>query len=186
MDDRIQVQKALQNSDEFSPLVVKYEKKIDTYIKGIIYVSVEDREDILQEVFLAAYRFLNSYNPAYSFSTWLYRIAHNQAMSFLRKHKMRLIHEFIPKTEEEEEGIENLSSDEDVERRVMHLLEIEQVKDRIDELSPQDRAVLILRFSEEKEYAEIASILRVPEGTVASLIHRAKVKLKKLLNHVSS
>jgi RNA polymerase sigma-70 factor (ECF subfamily) len=185
--DRQLVANALENPQMFAQIVEKYEKKIDAYLKSLIFASIEDREDILQEVFIAAYRYLNSYKPEFALSTWLYRIAHNQAMTFLRKHRTQFANEqtLAPSDSEDEEkySIEALISDENVEENVEKLLKLASVKKKMLELSIQDREILTLRYCEEQGYKEIASILRVPEGTVASMIHRAKAKLITLVNH---
>ena len=183
-EDILLVQRALVDSNEFAPLVEKYERKLASYLQSIIFASKEDREDILQEIFIAAYRFLNSYKSEYSFSTWIYRIAHNQAMSFFRKHRNRPAAEYVPETSDETADVmENISSDEDIEKDVEQFLKLELVKGKIKLLNTQDREVLLLRYCEQKEYNEIAAILQIPEGTVASIIHRAKNKLKKLVHH---
>jgi RNA polymerase sigma-70 factor (ECF subfamily) len=184
-EDITLVQRALADSNEFAAIVEKYEKKLDSYLKSIIFAAKEDREDILQDIFIAAYRFLNSYKSEYSFSTWLYRIAHNQAMSFLRKHKTRLAAEYLPQSKENDDNdvIENITSEENIEQEVEKILAVEQVKGKLSLLNTQDREVLVLRYCEQKEYNEIASILMLPEGTIASIIHRAKIKLKKLVSH---
>lgn len=186
-DDQEIVVLALKDASRFGVLVEKYEMKLDSYLRSILYVGKEDREDLIQEIFIAAYRYLNSYRPEYSFSTWLYRIAHNQAMSFLRKHKSRLASEQAfgqtSVDESTEDPIDSLASEEDVEKDVENLVKLESVKEKMKALSPQDREVLVLRYCEEQEYKDIASILRLPEGTVASIIHRAKNKLKKLVQH---
>ena len=182
VEDSVLVQKALLDVSEFAPLVERYEKKLDSYLRSIIFSSKEDREDILQEIFIAVYRFLNTYDTKYSFSTWIYRIAHNKAVSFLRKHGTRISSEYVAQSEDED-VVENMVSDEDIEKNVEYLLSLEWVKSKLELLSPQDRAILLLRYCEQKEYSEISAILRIPEGTVASLIHRAKSKLKKLVVH---
>lgn len=186
-DDRKLVEMALVDPQQFAAIVEKYEKKVASYLRTLIFASTEDREDILQEVFIAAYRYLNSYKPEFAFSTWLYRIAHNQAMTFLRKHKTRFTNEQVltqsGADEETESAIDALISDENVEENVEKLLQLKSVKEKMQELSTQDREVLILRYCEEQDYKEISSILRVPEGTVASMIHRAKAKLIKLVHH---
>jgi len=71
-------------------VVEKYEQKLMKYILRITSVDKEDAENILQEVFIKAYRNINSYNAKYSFSSWIYRIAHNHSLDFYRKYKNKL------------------------------------------------------------------------------------------------
>lgn len=180
--DRELVKNALASADAFGAIVVKFEHQLDAYLQRIIFAVKEDREDLLQEIFIAAYRYLNSYNPAYSLSTWLYVIAHNKAMSFLRRNRKKFTVE-LQNNEAEENQWENIESDFDVEAQVATLLELESVKKEMESLSVLEREVLVLRYCEEKEYSEISNILKMPEGSIASLLHRAKNKLKKGLQH---
>ncbi len=189
-EDLVLVQRAIASPDDFGAIVEKYERKIDSYIQSILRLTKEDREDILQEIFIAVYRNLNSYNSEYSFSTWLYRIAHNQTITFLRKNNSKFKHEKLQgnqvtqesESEDDAAQFENIASDEDIEANVEQLLQLKLVKERMRQLPLQDREILQLRYCEQQEYSQIESILRIPEGTVASLIHRAKAKLKKVLH----
>lgn len=171
------VQMTLEEVNNYGLLVEKYEAKLLRYIKRILYVNTEDAEDILQEVFIKAYRNLNSYDSKYKFSNWIYRIAHNEAVSFLRKNKKRL--KDIPNGSEEN-IFDTIVSDVDIEKEYLQEIEKEDLTKLLYELDVKSRDVLILKFLEEKDYNEISEILHVPSGTVGSLISRAKVKLKKL------
>lgn len=182
LTDKELVNNALASPEAFGAIVVRFEHRLDAYLQRIIYATKEDREDLLQEIFLSAYRYLHSFNSDYSLSTWLYTIAHNKAMSFLRKNRRRFAIEQQNKEGEENE-VEMIASDLDIEEQVSRLLHLEKVKKEMESLTITEREVLVLRYCEEKDYIEIASILKMPEGTIASLIHRAKYKLKKRLLH---
>lgn len=168
------VKLTLKDPRNYQPLVEKYEKKLICYVKNMIYVNEEDAQDIVQESFIKAYRNLNSYNPKYKFSSWIYRITHNEAISFLRKNKYRKL-EIV--NDPELNIFDTIASSLDLEK--------ESQKDEIDlalsKLDQRYRDVIILKFVEGMDYNEISEILHIPSGTVGSLINRAKVKLRELL-----
>jgi len=176
--DQELVKETLKGIDNYKYLVERYEKRLSTYIKRILYLNTEDAEDILQEVFIKAYRNLNSYNPKYKFSNWIYRIAHNESVSFLRKNKN--LQKNIVNTEENN-IFDSIPSDIDLEKEILEDSEREGVLHILQKLDPKSRDVLQLKYIEEKDYNEISEILQISSGTVGSLISRAKIKLKKLL-----
>ena len=149
------------------------------YIRRITNVDNETAEDILQEVFIKIYKNLHEYDEAFTFNSWVYRIAHNEAISFYRKQKVR------PKTVnlETDEGVDLLNMiPDDIDLRDDYVKKelARQVKKIIANLPDKYKAVLVLRFMEDKSYDEIADILQKPAGTVATLINRAKAEFKKL------
>ena len=81
------VEMVIKDPNSYKYIIERYEKKLLGYIRRILFVSKEDAEDILQDVFIKAYKNINSYDSKYSFSSWIYRIAHNESVSFLRKKK---------------------------------------------------------------------------------------------------
>lgn len=87
MDIRSLIQEINQNPDAFGEIIDAYEGKLIRYIMGISDTSYEDAENILQEVFLRAYRHINEYDLKWSFSSWIYRIAHNTTVDEFRKNK---------------------------------------------------------------------------------------------------
>ncbi|HIP49827.1 MAG TPA: sigma-70 family RNA polymerase sigma factor, partial [Candidatus Pacebacteria bacterium] len=79
----------LKDQDYYACLVQRYEDKIFRYIKRISSVPTEDVEDILQDVFISAYKNLNGFDHGFKFSSWLYHIAHNKTISFWRRMRLR-------------------------------------------------------------------------------------------------
>lgn len=176
--DKDIVRATLEDINNYRYLVEKYEDKLLRYIKRLLYLNNEDAEDILQEVFIKAYKNINSYNSNYKFSSWIYRIAHNESVSFLRRNKN--IRKNIP-NDPEFDIFETIAADIDLEKENLDQLNRDKVVSSLDELDKKSRNILILKYLEEKDYKEISEILRIPVGTVGSLIHRAKFKLKNLL-----
>lgn len=141
--------------------------------KGIIYKiansychHTEDRKDLIQEIIFQLWRSFDRYNDQYKYSTWLYRIALNVAISFYRKDSKRnnsareLTTDIIVFTEETA----------DVEQ-------LQLLQRFIFELPELDRAIMLL-YLEEKSYKEIADILGLTETNIATKINRIKSKLK--------
>lgn len=140
--------------------------------KGIIYKiansychHTEDRKDLIQEIIFQLWRSFDRYNDQYKYSTWLYRIALNVAISFYRKDSQRsspheLTADIIVITEETA----------DVEQ-------LQLLQRFIHELPELDRAIMLL-YLEEKSYREIADILGLTETNIATKINRIKGKLK--------
>jgi len=133
-------------------------------IHHIIAKLVHNREevrDLVQETFIKAFNSLESYRKEYRFTTWLYKIAANNSIDYLRKKK-----------------IESLSLDRpDLVKKEKRL----SITEAIDSLPPKYREVIVLRHQEDKSYEEISGILSIPIGTVKARIFRARELLKKKL-----
>ncbi len=182
-NDEELVAMTLKNPDVYSFLVERYEEKLLRYIMRISRSTKEDGEDILQDVFLSAYKNLNDFDQDLKFSSWVYRITHNKVISHFRKITAR------PKTttyEGDSNLLNILASDEDIARDLERKYTVGEVKDILDRLDERYREVLVLKFLEEKDYKEISDILEKPMGTVATLISRAKKQFKEKVQEGSS
>ena len=168
---------ALQSPDCFGCLAERYEAKLMRYIRRISGVSQEDAEDILQEIFIKVYRNLRSFNQSLKFSSWIYRIAHNQVVSSWRKTKSR---PQVLKFEADDDFLKFIASDVDLAGDTERRFAAEDVRKIINRLDEKYREVLVLKFLEGKDYREISDILRRPLGTVATLINRAKKQFRKI------
>ncbi|QHS61297.1 RNA polymerase sigma factor [Chitinophaga agri] len=141
--------------------------------KGIIYKiansychHAEDRKDLIQEIIFQLWRSFDRYNDQYRYSTWLYRIALNVAISFYRKDSKRTA------------GAHELTADILVVTEETADTEQLQLLQRfISELPELDRAIMLL-YLEEKSYKEMAEILGLTETNIATKINRIKGKLK--------
>jgi len=164
----------LQEKGYFKCLMDSYEAKLKRYILRISNVSLEEAEDILQDVFLKVYKNLNGFDPNLKFSSWIYRITHNEVISQHRKAQAR------PRlTEISEEIIKNIRSEFDLEGEIHNAHLADLIKAALDDLKPIHHEVLILKFFEEKSYEEISDILKKSTGTVATLIRSAKKEFKE-------
>lgn len=169
----------LRDQDFFSCLVDRYTGKLTRYIMRISAATKEDAEDLLQEVFVKAYRNLHDFDQSLKFSSWIYRIAHNQVISQWRKMKSR---PQVIKFEADEDFLKFIASDADLAGDTERKFEAEEVRKQIGKLDEKYQTVLVLKFLEGKDYKEISDILQKPLGTVATLINRAKKQLKRLIN----
>lgn len=175
------VKLTLKEKNNYQYLMQRYEAKLMRYIIRLSGARKEDAEDILQNVFLKTYRNLNDFDKSLKFSSWIYRIAHNETVTHLRKFDSR------PKTIDPETSsiIMNLTgTDSDIEKELDKKYDSEKITEIINRLSEKYRDVLILKYIEDKDYREISDILKKPPGTVATLLKRAKEQLRKeILNN---
>ncbi|PIR89594.1 MAG: RNA polymerase sigma factor SigW [Candidatus Harrisonbacteria bacterium CG10_big_fil_rev_8_21_14_0_10_40_38] len=165
----------VQNGDResFGVLVQRYESKMLRYARKFLS-HTGDMQDVVQEVFLKAYINIQSFDTKRKFSSWLYRIAHNEFISLIRKNSRQPFFSFDadtifphPVAEETSDG----------------LLKDKELKEALDsclaKLSPKYRELLTLFYFEELSYQEIADILRVPVSTVGVRLKRGKDHLRK-------
>ncbi len=178
LTDRELVARTLLDRHAYAGLVEKYQAALSRYISRLGARDIASIQDILQESFIKAYISLNDYDPTLPFSSWIYRIVHNETISYFRKQKNR------PRPIENEadlEIFEKIADDFDVVRDTDVRRRGQAVRIAIDTLDPSYKAVLILRFFEEKSYDEISDILHIPSGTVATYLNRGKIQLKEYI-----
>lgn len=162
----------------FTQLIKRYERPLLRYVLRISNLNAEDAEDVLQEVFIKVYQNLNNFDRKLKFSSWVYRITHNEVISNFRKRKIR---PQTLSTEFDEAIINNIATDFDIKNELDNKYlqgNINKVLSRIDYKYSQ---ILILKYLENKSYQEISDILRRPGGTIASLLHRAKKQFAREL-----
>lgn len=167
-----------EDSGVFGEVIRRYEGKLRRYLSRLGVGTKEDQDDLLQDIFLRVYEYHKSFNADLSFSSWIYRIAHNTTMS-MHRHRLTTAHGHqVDVSDEDFEAIAGeLRSDGGAEER-----EIRGVVGRaLASLTPEYREIIVLRFFEYKEYDEIADILRIPPGTVATRLSRAKEKMRSYI-----
>ena len=178
LSDAELVRLSLEKPDDFLYLVDRYKGKLMNYVRRLTNVNDDDVEDILQEVFIKVYLNLNDFNVDLKFSSWIYRITHNQVISGHRKLKARPEGYVVGM---EDKAALNLAADIDIAAGAdLNILKSNIVK-ILDGLDRKYRDILVLKFLEEKNYQEISDIIRKPAGTVASMINKAKSEFKKEL-----
>ncbi len=180
-DDALVSEALAGREDSYSKLVDKYQKPLYFHIRKMIK-EVELVDDLVQEVFMKAFHNLNSYSNEYAFSTWIYRIATNHTIDYLRKKKLQTLSIDQPYTTKDGDmeiqlPDESFSTDEPVMKKERKAI----VQEAIDDLPEKYRLVIEMRHMEEKSYQEIAEILDLPLGTVKAHIFRARELLYKAL-----
>lgn len=171
---------ALTDPQAIGAIIARYEDKLRRYIYRLGVRDHDEQADVLQDIFIKVYRNLNSYDTDLSFSSWIYRIAHNEAISWYRKRAVRPEGSLIA------EGDDVLAllptAAEAPEVAFDRTIEAKAVAAALAQLDEKYREVLVLRFFEHKEYDEISDILEIPIGSVGTLIHRGKKQLYHELN----
>lgn len=163
---------AIARGDEmaFGQLYYLYSKPAYNYILRLLY-DPEIAEDILQEVFLAVWKSARGFKGNSQVKTWIFRIAHNQAVSWLRKHKQHV----------KIDAVTGLSMGETPEQEMMEKMKYQEVQKSLEMLSEKHRAVIELAFAFDMNYAEISEVLGCPIGTVKSRMSYALRYLSALL-----
>jgi len=176
--DDIEIIRLIEKSRyNFYLLTKKYKNKLKRYIKHISFFNEEEVEDILQDIFLKVYKNLNSFDSSLKFSSWIYRIAHNETVDKIRKNKNRTRDVSI-----DNEDIKIiLKSNENIEDNLINKDNIEKIKKIIMGLPESYREVLILRYMEERSYEEIMDILKKPKGTIAALLNKGRKIIQEKL-----
>jgi len=180
MTDEEIVTMALREPGFFAHIIERYEAPLARYVTRLGVKRPENREDVLQEVFIKVYKNLNGFDTAMKFSSWIYRIAHNEAISWFRKQHVRPEGNLIGDSDE----ILGLVRTKEKDQEVLFDTEVnaEAVRAALEELDQKYRDVLILRYFEHLEYEEISDVLKIPVGSVGTLIHRGKQKLKACID----
>jgi RNA polymerase sigma-70 factor (ECF subfamily) len=183
LTDNELVDKVLEDQDYFRCIVNRYEDKLTRYILRITSVNKEDAEDILQDVFINVYKNLNGFDGNLKFSSWIYRITHNQVISRWRKEKNTPT---VFKNDDNLELFNKIMAEDDLFLELTKKDLEKEVGDILGKLKKEYAEVLVLKFLEEKSYREISDILKKPMGTVATLINRAKKDFKQIMNRQSN
>jgi RNA polymerase sigma-70 factor (ECF subfamily) len=141
----------------------------------------EDAEDLTQEVFIKVFRTLKSYDPQQAkFSTWVNRITRNHLVDHYRRTRS----DRVTSTLDDQMPIADGSSRGDPASRVESRERSERLQAGLSKLSPDLREAVILRDLQDLDYAEIAQVLEVPEGTVKSRINRGRLELARALKRM--
>jgi len=165
-----------ENSELFAEIIERYQQKLYRYLRYLTNRPSE-AEDILQDVFIKAYRNLLGFNTKKKFSSWIYRIAHNEGVNFIKKLNRRkeISLQGLGKIDSIPNGKNNSPLDAQVRKEIQ-----EKIKECLDELEAKYREPLILYYFEDKNYREISDILRTSTNTVGTLIFRGKRILKAI------
>jgi RNA polymerase sigma-70 factor, ECF subfamily len=168
------------NREAFDILVGRYQRGLYALIRGIVRDTGE-ADDLVQEAFYRAYRYLDRFDTERSFRPWIFKIGANLSFRYLRQHRRR---SWISiEAEDPQTGLtlgDRLRSP-GAEEAGPRLLEHRRLSEAMDRLPPLYRSILVLRAVHGLHYEEIAETLAIPVGTVMSRLSRARGALRELL-----
>ena len=179
------INRALENGDTSA-----YNELLRLYrdpIYFMLYEKVEDQElakDLTIEALGKAFKKLHMYTPKYAFSTWLFTVARNNCIDYLRKHKIPTIS--IDKLMVDENGKKAVfdlkSNDPNPEKIMITKQKIAILRQIVDQLKPKYRNLVKLRYFKEMSYDEISDVLNLPLGTVKAQLYRSREQLFKIMS----
>ena len=182
MEDAKWVKQAQKgDSTAFEQLVLAHQNQIYRLCFRMVG-NAEDAADMVQEAFLKAWRNLDRFQGDAAFSTWLYRLASNCCLDFLRSQKRRPTVSMTSEDEEgEEQTVEVADNSATPEETLLQKEEQREIAQAMASLDEEQRQILTLRVVNDLSYTEIAELLTIKEGTVKSRIARARENLRKKL-----
>lgn len=160
------------NIELFGVLIERYEVKIKRYARKFLS-DKEDINDVVQEIFIKVYKNIESFDIKRKFSSWLYRIAHNELINALKKKKRKVLplldlDVFLPYY------YKNEDLNEKIDKKRMQ----EIIDKCLDDLDFKYQEPIVLHYFEELSYKEISDVMEIPVSTVGIRIKRAKEKIK--------
>jgi len=170
-DEQLVKQIVNGDTEKYELIVVRYQQKLARYIKRLTN-RPEEVDDLLQEVFIKVYKNLRQFNFKLSFSSWIYRIAHNESINLIKSGWIQKITSLEP--------LFFIGKEDQIEQEIDRKQLRREMETCLNKLEAKYKEVLLLHYYEDKSYEEISDILRLPVKTVGVLIYRGKLKLKTL------
>jgi RNA polymerase sigma-70 factor (ECF subfamily) len=181
------IRRALDQKDESA-----YAELLNRYRESVYYMifkmsgNKDDVEDLVMEAFTRAFNKLHQYEPKYAFSTWLFRIATNVTIDFLRKKKNENTIYLSNKPEGSDVELEGMIKTPlpNPEERSIKKQKIQIIRQVVDKLKPKYRELIILFYYEEMSHEEISKKLNLPIGTIKAQLFRARELMLQLLKNL--
>ena len=166
-----------------------YAELMDRYRESIYFMmlkmvnNTDDADDLTIEAFGKAFNRLKQYSPSYAFSTWLYKIASNNCIDFIRKKRIKVtsMDTGITNSEGERIYIDAKSDNKDPEEVTIHKQKVLLMRELVGKLKPRYRLLVEKRYFEELSYEEISQQLNLPLGTVKAQLFRAREFLSNMI-----
>ncbi len=185
-DERLVDETLAGDRDAFGSLVLRHQRGLVNYIFRLVG-SRDVATDLSQEVFLKVFVSLDSFDPRYRFTTWLYRIASNSAIDHLRRRQPRTLSLSQPSSADEPQTAPAIAGSDPSPDDILRGRELQdRIGQAIGELPTGYRQLILLRHRQNCRYDEIARITRLPLGTVKNRIFRAREILRERLADVLS
>lgn len=181
------VRRCVDDKDQaaYAELMERYRESIYFMLLKMVNNS-DDAEDLTIEAFGKAFNRLKQYQPNYAFSTWMFKIASNNCIDFIRKQRKKKtmsIDTGMTNEDGERMGFDIESDGRDPEEEVIRDQKIQAMRQVVDKLKPRYRELVILRYFKEYSYDEIAQELDLPLGTVKAQLFRAREFLANMMKH---
>ncbi len=180
--DLVRLALELQDQSAYARLLSRYRDSIYFMVLKMVH-DPDDADDLTIEAFGKAFSNLDKYSPDFAFSTWLYKIALNNSIDWIRKRKLETLS--IDEPVESESGdnysIEIKSHSLDPEEKYIKEQRARLMRELIDKLNPKYKMLIEMRFFDELSYEEIAEKTNLPLGTVKAQLFRAKDLLYQVL-----
>ena len=180
------IRAAVDHGDEkaYAELMHIYKKPVYHVVLKMVR-NQDDAEDLTIEAFAKAFRNLHKFNPEYAFSTWLFRIATNNCIDFIRKNKIKTmsIDSAIKVDNGDEITIDFRDTDLNPAEHAVRNQKIEIMRHVVSRLPDKYQRLVSLRYFDELSYEEIATELKAPLGTVKAQLHRARELLYDMVKH---
>ncbi|MCK5820231.1 MAG: sigma-70 family RNA polymerase sigma factor [Bacteroidales bacterium] len=169
------------DQNAYAQLLRRYWDSIFFMLLKMVH-NKDDAEDLTIEAFGKAFKKLSNYTPEFAFSTWLFKIANNNAIDFIRKQKGKTVPiDSQGRNQEDETMIQLPSNDLDPEEELIKKQKAILLQEVVDQLKPRYSRLVKLRYYKEYSYEEIAKALELPIGTVKAQLFRAKELLSTIL-----
>ena len=175
-DFRLIDQATIENDEQaFAELMKRYKKPVYHMILKMVR-NVDDAEDLTIEAFAKAFKNLKRFKKDYTFSTWLFRIATNNAIDFIRKKRLETMSLDSSYKDDSGEAVKIDVEDNELNpmEETIKSQKIELIRVFVDKLPPKYQRLVKLRYFDELSYEEIAKELEAPLGTVKAQLHRAR------------
>jgi len=185
-EDRILVSAAKSGDQKaFEDLMKKYRKSVYYMLLKMVY-NPDDAEDLTQEAFAKAFTSLHKFDSKFAFSTWLFRIATNNCIDFIRKKKLLTYSIDQPVDEDSDRPffIDIRDKNYNPNEEMIHSERSQIIHEAVEKLPQRYKILVQLRYFDEKAYEELADELNLPLGTVKAQLHRARELLNELLANI--
>ena len=163
----------------YNELVKRYKDRLLNFVFRY-FNNVEQAEDVVQDTLIKLYTHANYYKNVAKFSTWIFTIAKNNALTELRKNKRKRTDSLYT---DDGRFLDIGSKEESLESKVQNELAIDQLNKFLDEIPENFRIAVVLRDFQELSYEEISKILEIPIGTIKSRINRGRIQLAEKMKH---
>ena len=171
--------KDFDKHDIMDRILKEHVDQLYRYIRFGFFVSQEDSEDIVQEIFVKIRNKIDTYDQTQALAPWLFTIAHHTAIDRLRRHQ----HHHLVSSLDDESIIKYWIQATDLNTEQIEIFKFSLLHKTLSELSERDRQLIVLYFLEARSYKEIAQILDIKETSVGTLLSRAKQQLKNIVQN---